>query len=581
MRLARRSRWWLAAVMVAASAVILWAATAENWPADAEVARTSGRSLTLAFRVSYGANLFYVVDQVSRWDAATHPYYRDYWERRFGFSEEDRQVLDKYRAVRAQYPWGVLEPAFLGAGDGRAAWGRLERIASRRDAQAVWQALRHFRPGFDQVWRESAYLPEMTVELAADMTEQRKRLLDEAAGFLGSPRLTLDVFAVWSPEPRAGGGGYNGGRIALEMPRGRPLDRVMAVLYHEAFHAFQQPREQVLQAFGAKHGIPSGVMHEAIIYSIAPGVFERRYGHQDPLPQQIAEMEQAEVSPEDELLQIRKLALALEPVTDECLRTERALAEYLPEVAETWKRLLATDAYLRQLKELEARPAGSGMMLELREGRLLVAALTPGSPAEKAGIRVGDEIVQVRGKTLSEWQRGGVSAGRVGWLQLRGRQGEMVEAAVRRGEQLLYLEVRLEVAPPTTAPPQSREFRVAAICRREVAEALSSRLQLALQAFSPEFIPRYLEATRHLPLIIAISPDEIGIPKRYHYLVPMDYDQVMAQLHRGQAVAVEKEMRGRLVLLLAAPDRDRLLELIRTRDFSRLLAAVAKEPAAR
>lgn len=327
-----------------------------------------------------------------------------------------------------------------------------------------------------------------------------------------------------------------------------------------------------MTAFAAEQAIPYEILHEAVLYAISPGVGLRRHGHPDPMPDQIAEMEKAGVSPEDTLLRIRKLAVALESVIEQHLRQGKKLEEYLPILAKTWKRLNETDPYLRQVKELQGRPAEAGVGLTIEGKRLFVVSFTPGSPAERQGIRVQDEIIAVRGKTLEEWSREGLAPGKVGWRELRGRAGEIVPVTVKRGNSELNFQLRLAILGRQTERPS--EPQVVVICRRKVAEALNVRLKLYLDAFSPEFIKGKLDLLQRKPLIITMSPDEFTIPEEFHYLLPMDYDQVMARLKKGEAVAVEKTMGGRPVVLLAAPTLDTLLNLIGQYDFSGVLQAV-------
>jgi hypothetical protein len=574
-KLQRLCGWVVVVILCAAVAVSCRLWTTGDWPAGEKAAQVSSRSLTLNLQVSYASNLFYVVDQLSAWDPHTRPYFRDFWDKRFGKSEKDLKVLDGYRKVRALYPWGVLEPVFFGPGNQRSIQQRLHKIAPDSDAKIIWQALEHFRPNFDRVWTEAAYLLPMTKELATNITEKDKQILEEVRSLFGAAPMTIDVLGLWSPEPKAGGGGYNGGQIALEMPQGRPLERINAVLWHESLHAFQESQEQKMSAFAAEQGIPYEIMHEAILYAIAPGLWERRHGRADPLPGQIAEMEKAEVSPEDTLLQTRKLAVALESVTDQHLRQGKTLEEYLPILAKTWKRLIETDPYLMQAKELKERPAEAGMMLTIEDQRLFINSFMPRSPAEMHGIRVGDEILKVRGKTLEEWSKEGVSPGKVGWRELRGKAGEIVGVTVKRGDRQLDFQVRLTILGRPTKRPS--EPQVAVICRREVAEAINGRLNLYLDAFSPEFIKDKLDLIQRKPLIIAMSSDDISIPEEFRYLLPMDHDQMMSRLKKGEAVAAEKEMAGRPVVLLAAPTMKALLNLINEYDFSRVLQAVEEQ----
>src|SRR5512143_1667041 len=110
--LARRNLWrWrrriVAGALLFGVTLSCWLCTQGDWPTGEKAAQVSSKSLTLNVQVTYASNLFYVVDQLSRWDPHTRLYYREYWEKRFGVGREDLEILDAYRRVRALYAWGV------------------------------------------------------------------------------------------------------------------------------------------------------------------------------------------------------------------------------------------------------------------------------------------------------------------------------------------------------------------------------------------------------------------------------------------------------------------------------------------
>lgn len=58
-------------------------------------------AVELSFQTGNSANLFWIVDQISQWDARyTSPSYRDYWEAKVEFTEQDYGVLDAYGRMR-------------------------------------------------------------------------------------------------------------------------------------------------------------------------------------------------------------------------------------------------------------------------------------------------------------------------------------------------------------------------------------------------------------------------------------------------------------------------------------------------
>jgi len=77
-----------------------------------------------------------------------------------------------------------------------------------------------------------------------------------------------------------------------------------------------------------------------------------------------------------------------------------------------------------------------GLTLEERWGRICVASVTPGSPAEKAGVSFGDVVVSVNGVQVESREPEDVEA------LLKGEPGSSVVLVVRRGgmERVLRLE---------------------------------------------------------------------------------------------------------------------------------------------
>lgn len=74
-----------------------------------------------------------------------------------------------------------------------------------------------------------------------------------------------------------------------------------------------------------------------------------------------------------------------------------------------------------------------------------VGYVVPNSPAEKAGMKVGDEILEVDGFSIGRW--GGMSGDSITWRIVRS-EGATIPIKVKRGDQELALAVTPQV-PPT------------------------------------------------------------------------------------------------------------------------------------
>jgi len=79
-------------------------------------------------------------------------------------------------------------------------------------------------------------------------------------------------------------------------------------------------------------------------------------------------------------------------------KKDRLMEVDLPEVP-----LLPGDfAFFGPYEDLEGKRMRLGVALASRDGRVVVEAVTPGSPAERAGIAAGDEIVSFDGEAVAE-----------------------------------------------------------------------------------------------------------------------------------------------------------------------------------
>lgn len=81
----------------------------------------------------------------------------------------------------------------------------------------------------------------------------------------------------------------------------------------------------------------------------------------------------------------------------------------------------------------------------------VVQQVLPGSPAEKAGLKKGDDVVSVDGTRI-------IDPGHLGIVIGRYVAGDKVEVAVLRGEEELTISAELGVAP-AQAPPMPNPFR--------------------------------------------------------------------------------------------------------------------------
>ncbi len=99
---------------------------------------------------------------------------------------------------------------------------------------------------------------------------------------------------------------------------------------------------------------------------------------------------------------------------------------------EDWDRLLAGEAWgelqLDPMVNQERPVLGVNIAGERRDGAVIIAGVTPGGPAQKAGIRAGDEIVSVDGSRVTGGQA-------LINMIMKHEDGDEVKVGVRRGRE--------------------------------------------------------------------------------------------------------------------------------------------------
>lgn len=104
----------------------------------------------------------------------------------------------------------------------------------------------------------------------------------------------------------------------------------------------------------------------------------------------------------------------------------RASAGLLEQLQDPYSVLLTGDDYKALTEQTTGNYAGLGIQIDVRDGWITVVAPLPDTPAERAGLETGDQIIAVDGKPTEGWKNDeAVKA-------LRGEPGSKVTIMVRR-----------------------------------------------------------------------------------------------------------------------------------------------------
>lgn len=314
--------------------------------------RVDGGALTLEVRVSETAHLFHVVDQISQWSEFCHGQYVTYFEDLDGgLSQEDRDLLAEHATIRGRHGWGGgLEQTFYTplALDPALDEGVRQNHLTQADADMERRILERFRPRVEQLMaREAPTLKGLGAELSSN-PDRLRGFADEVSRFVDCASLNVPVYLLANPSKHSGGGGYNGGRLTIEVPR--EYDPY-PLLFHELFHAFLKTRDANLTAAAESvPGLNLETLSEGIAYAYSPGL--RHAGSGDPLVTTAAEYLSKESWLTESYPRFNVYGLALRPILKQAFEEPpRTLDAFLPRAIDAW----------RVLSELEkARTGGAG-----------------------------------------------------------------------------------------------------------------------------------------------------------------------------------------------------------------------------
>jgi carboxyl-terminal processing protease len=121
---------------------------------------------------------------------------------------------------------------------------------------------------------------------------------------------------------------------------------------------------------------------------------------------------------------------------------DQAARGMLEELKDPYSVLLTGDDYKSLTEQTSGNYAGLGIQIDVRDGWITVVAPLPETPAERAGVETGDQIIEVDGKSTEGWKNDqAVKA-------LRGEAGSQITIAVRRAgipEPLKFTLIRAHI----------------------------------------------------------------------------------------------------------------------------------------
>jgi len=130
---------------------------------------------------------------------------------------------------------------------------------------------------------------------------------------------------------------------------------------------------------------------------------------------------------------------------------QKATRGMLEQLKDPYSVLLTGDDYKALTEQTSGNYAGLGIQIDVRDGWITVVAPLPETPAERAGIETGDQIIEVDGKSTEGWKSDqAVKA-------LRGEAGSKIGITIRRAGindpikyRLTRSQIHMRSVPPGT-----------------------------------------------------------------------------------------------------------------------------------
>jgi carboxyl-terminal processing protease len=158
---------------------------------------------------------------------------------------------------------------------------------------------------------------------------------------------------------------------------------------------------------------------------------------------------------------------------------DKATRGMLEELKDPYSVLLTGDDYKSLTEQTSGNYAGLGIQIDVRDGWITVVAPLPETPAERAGVETGDQIIEVDGKSTEGWKNDqAVKA-------LRGEAGSQITISIRRAgipEPLKFTLTRAHIHIRSVPPGTMFDGGVGYISLNPVSETSADELRQEIAA---------------------------------------------------------------------------------------------------
>lgn len=242
----------------------------------------------MKFQISYPANLFFFVDNMSRWDLHTREGYAEFWKKQFGWCKGYDQKLRAYSGIRRKYGWGKLDAWMILPLTIKGAKKATKKNMAAKDYKELWEILGTFQKDFDILWKgikpdlERARM-ELKKRCSTKRFEESVRRLRVFYGVHKKFDVYLHILSTPPGVGRGGGANAGGKNISVEVRQGEHIGWHIPTILHEYAHAMDRYGFNVWNFCELPNIFRVELLYEAIVASIFPiGYLGRRYYGKTP-----------------------------------------------------------------------------------------------------------------------------------------------------------------------------------------------------------------------------------------------------------------------------------------------------------
>ncbi len=136
---------------------------------------------------------------------------------------------------------------------------------------------------------------------------------------------------------------------------------------------------------------------------------------------------------------------------------------------------------------------GIGVQITQEKDKLIVTMPLPGTPALKAGIKTGDEIISVNGKSVVGFTTTGVSK------LIRGEVGTVVKIGIKRGNSELFFNIKREIVVVSSVESKILDNKTGYLKITEFNDNTTAQVEEALKNFDKNKVSKIILDVRDNP----------------------------------------------------------------------------------